>query len=217
VALIGYSRPLATPSVPAHKNQACPAILLLVPWFVLLDAHGHAVGPRVPIDSCHQPQRETLDALQALTLPTVAEKPIRRVASAGSISTGCSQQWKHELAVEAPDRQGLPAGSAQLQAPFRVCIYEVPAGHKDDELPVGDFVRGAVLEKAASAQLCWAVHDQPANSCGAHSTRFAVLMNVDSGDVSYVEMDGCFRVMPSQGGLRQGEQALADLLAKLVA
>src|SRR5438445_13830852 len=58
---------------------ACPAIAMIVPYFVLVDSAGKAYLPALPYTSCNLPQSAFIQELNALPFRVVSSTPIRRV------------------------------------------------------------------------------------------------------------------------------------------
>jgi hypothetical protein len=136
---------------------------------------------------------------------------------AEAAAAGCSQNWKNVLPVETA---GNHARSGTLPEPFpsgqqvRLCVYQVPSSDPG----TGNFVHGTVLpadRRTAVDHLLRAAG--PAEPCGTHAGRFALLQPVtDGGPPTYGELDGCHRIMADAGRggpvLAQGDAALAELL-----
>ena len=191
-----------------EKAEVCTAEAVVLPWFVLHDANGAWVRPRVPFDSCSRPRAEVLDALRALeTVPgseTVAGEP-------GSARTGCADAHADMIAVtgrrgtEASPAAAPPAESAQL----RLCVYRVPESEFGSGKPAGALESGTVLTTAAWTAVRSAFPPAGrAAPCTTPSGSFAVLEPLAGGPVTYVELSGCGRTMQDGAGLATGSPAL---------
>jgi hypothetical protein len=187
------------------------------PWLALVDAGGRWTRPGIPLDGCGDVRPEVRAALDALPLVTVATRPIREIESAEAAAAGCSQNWKDVLRTETAGNDARPG---TLPKPFpsgqqvRLCVYQVPGSDPG----TGDFVHGTVLptnRRTAVDHLLRAAG--PAEPCRTHAGRFALLQPVtDGGPTTYVELDGCHRIMSGAGPggpvIAQGDAALAGLL-----
>ncbi|MER7444525.1 hypothetical protein [Micromonospora avicenniae] len=193
---------------------------VVLPWLVLVDADGRWVRPDVPVDRCRKPRREVREALDALPLTTVATRKVAELVSAEAAAAGCKQRWKDVIALQAtpePDasRKALPEPFPAGHQ-FRVCVYEV----LKSEPGTGNFVYGTVLSpdhRTAIEQGLKAAGS--AAPCSARASRFALLWSVTSADTqTYVELDGCHRIMmvvpPGGPIIAQGDAALAELIGK---
>jgi hypothetical protein len=62
-------------------GQGCSPTGIVLPNFALVDARGHIVRPRLPVDDCDFPLPQALDALSALPWRTVTEQKLSQVRS----------------------------------------------------------------------------------------------------------------------------------------
>jgi hypothetical protein len=173
----------------------------------------------MPHGPCRELRTEVREALDALPLTTVATRPVAEIESAEAAAAGCSQSWKDMLSVYTAENL---ARRGALPEPFpagqqvRLCVYEVPKS----EPGIGNFVHGTVLPADR-----WTAVEHvlkaagPAEPCSAPASRFALLWSVTGGDrqTTYVELDGCHRIMvviPGGPVIAQGDAALAELIDK---
>jgi hypothetical protein len=57
---------LRAPSQTRRTDVICPDLVILVPWFGLVDDAGNVMRPLLPTDACGKPQTAVIAALQAL-------------------------------------------------------------------------------------------------------------------------------------------------------
>jgi hypothetical protein len=201
---------LRRPSSP-RTAQACTLELVPAPWFALVGSDGRVVRPAVPTDECRKPRREALAALQSLPYQTVAERRIRQVQSQQAIDTGCADEWKDVLVLEAG--QARPGGPGpvfdQRIDRLVVCTYRNAGG---EQPPAGVLSGGREARGEQLAELLAALEGAgPARSCRRQHSAFALLRPVGGGE-AYVELDGCRRVLAPDGTLRQADAQLIRLL-----
>jgi hypothetical protein len=201
---------LNRPSEPRTKGP-CPAIAMIVPYFVLVDSAGKGYLPALPYTSCMLPQSQFIQELNALPFHVVSSTPIRLVDSPLSQRSGCSQRWKDVVTIEAgsapPAGPAIPWPSPPIQV--RVCVY--PANNGADG---GDLIAGKVLDKPHTTQLLQAMLGSPiARACSMQHTGYAVILPAQpGGDPWYVELDGCERVLRPNHTLGQATNELLTLL-----
>ncbi|MDR7328204.1 MULTISPECIES: hypothetical protein [Catenuloplanes] len=218
-AVAALAAALRLPDLPGTAD-VCTADAIVLPWFVLHDAHGGWVRPGVPHDDCRKPRREVLAALSALQSTTVTETPVGEARSSLSAGTGCADTHADMIAVtagfgtEAPPAAAPPPGDAQL----RLCVYLVPENQRGSGKPAGTLESGAVLTAGAWAAVRAAFPPAAtAAPCAEASGRFAILEPVTSGLVTYVELSGCGRTMQDGAGLAAGAPALTAAIEAAVA
>lgn len=216
-ALVTALRLPDEPGVAEHCTMEMPG----APWLAVVDAGGRWLRPGIPVDTCGKIRPEVGEALAALRLTTVSTRPVAQLESDGAAAAGCSQRWKDVLSLETARTPG-PRSTA-LPQPFpagqrvRLCVYQVPKGAQGSD---GEFAHGTVLpidrrtaiERALTAA-------GPVAACGERASRFALLWSVTGGEPqTYVELDGCHRVMlvdyPGAPIIAQGDAALAELIDK---
>ncbi|NBE80178.1 hypothetical protein [Micromonospora rubida] len=209
---------LRLPDEPRTEGP-CTMEAVVFPWLALVDAGGRWVRPGLPVDRCGKPRPAVREALDALPLTTVATHPVAEIESAEAAAAGCSQTWKDMLSVETA---GNRVRRGALPEPFpagqqvRLCVYDVPKSAPG----TGNFVHGTVLpadRRTAIEHVLKAAG--PAEPCSAHASRFALLWSVTGGDPqTYVELDGCYRIVavayPGGPVIAQGDAALAELIDK---
>ncbi|MFC5924217.1 hypothetical protein ACFQGL_12765 [Micromonospora vulcania] len=202
----------------------CTLEMPWVPNLLLLDRQNRWVRPGLPVTGCGKPRAEVSNAVRGLRLTTVSEKVVRQLKSAGAAASGCQQDWSDVIAAETRDPTAPPRSgrvSIPSPAPLRVCVFRVPAQEQQTAQPTGTFEYGSVLprQRRAAIERAFAAL-LPATRCSAVAERFAVLQAADvtGGDVVYVELDRCRRVLttPVYGPptLAQANDALIALLEK---
>ena len=158
------------------------------PRVVWLEIGEATVPVRAPYDECAKPIPTATQAYDALVTIVEKRQPIRRVTSQLALDTGCAQEWKDVLAIEADLRRPVPtAAPTPLPAPVRACIYEVVGDG------AGRLTAGRTLspdeQDAVNAALAQARADSDCRRDGHH--RFAVLLPADQSEPTYVALDGC--------------------------
>lgn len=155
-----------------------------VVWFQLGET---PVPVRAPYDGCAKPIPEATAAYDALVTVVEERRPVAQVRSQLAVDTGCAQEWKDVLAIEAADSHPVPTvAPTSLSGTVRACGYDV----------VGDWVgrlsAGRILSpdelKSVNAALAQARPDADCRRDGHR--RFVVLLPVD-GEPTYVALDGC--------------------------
>jgi hypothetical protein len=200
---------------------ACTADAELLPWLALVDADGRWVRPDIPVGRCGKSRPEVREALGALSLTTVASWKVAVLVSAEAAAAGCSQGWKAELSLATEEnltRRGVLPEPFPAGRQIRLCVFEVL---KSDP-GTGNFVHGTVLPVDRRTAIEHALKAAgSAEPCSARASRFAVLRATTGEDPgTYVELDGCHRIMvtphPDAGGpaIAQGDAALAELIDK---
>ncbi|KOX10889.1 hypothetical protein ADK66_06870 [Micromonospora sp. NRRL B-16802] len=214
---------LRLPDQRGDEEVACTLDLVIPPWVALLDQQGRWLRPHLPVDGCTKPRPEVRAALDGLRLTTVATRTVGQVVSPAAEAAGCEQQWSDMVWAEGADGRPEPPapGAVPDAGPLRLCVYLVPAHERGGSKPAGDFAYGGALPPDRQANILRALATtRPAKPCGTPASRFAVLRQLDgSGAESYVELDGCRRVLvtPLGGGSRlgQGDAALTALLGPI--
>ncbi|TDC40042.1 hypothetical protein E1211_02045 [Micromonospora sp. 15K316] len=200
-------------------NGLCTRELSVAPWLVLVDADGRWVRPGLPLDRCGKLRSEVRDALAALPMTTVSTRTVAELVSAEAAAAGCSQDWKDTIALETETtvNPGVPREALPAPLPtgrqIRLCVYEV----RKSEPGTGSFVHGTVLTPQRSAAIGRALREAgPVRVCTEQASRFALLWATTGEDPqTYVELDGCHRVMVVRGDgsvPAQGDAALAELI-----
>ncbi|GAA1799600.1 hypothetical protein GCM10009682_21530 [Luedemannella flava] len=209
-----------------HRWGACTAIDHIIPFVVLLDADNRWVRPGTPSDSCGTIREEVRDAVTALKLTPVSKRLIREDLSSGAGKATCAEHWADMVWVRTTTQTGGPNWSTPGTPPLRdgdevrLCVYTVADSTRGSLMPTGDLDHDGVLTarqwRPIAAKLGAA---GPAPTCDAPATRFALLRRADNtGGDTYVELDGCRRVMsqPADGPPRIST-AGEDLIALIAA
>jgi hypothetical protein len=188
-----YAMPDARPTPTNDTStveQICPLSLSITPPIWL---HGAAVlAVRPPLGRCGNPIRGVYAALRRLTTQVVVSEPVRQVSSQLSIDSGCSDQGKNVMSIDA--ELGEPPSSESPQPlpiePHLVCTYQVTESGDDWRLIAADRIGPAQLEPINSAL----AESVPEASCrrGIES-RYAVMYPAerDGEFATYVAVDGC--------------------------
>jgi len=224
VADSGLSPFLAALRVPSQQrpgNIACPDYLRLAPWFALVDAAGTVLHPRLPTDQCGQVSGAAIAALAKLDFRVADAVRVRQTESPEVITSGCQQNWKDIVALEA-DRQSV--ASAGVFEPFEtgsptasalVCLYR--AGLAQSGLRVGTLIKGGTVVGRAATNIVGQLGSLAplAGPACPDADTFAVV-TYGAGSTAYAEIDGCNRVLTADNRLgRGGPKLIAQLNAAL--
>jgi hypothetical protein len=200
---------LRRPSDP-RSNGACPLVLVLPPYFLLVDASGRALLPAVPTDGCNRPRDEALKPLETLPFRAISETEVGTVQSQKSTDSGCSDSFKDLVALERDRARPAPAHHLWTYPvnSVRVCGYDRISG---GELPVGQLATGRTLTPEAAKPLLDALDRVgPATDCTAGHTRIAVVHSQSESAVA--ELDGCRRLLRPDHTLGQLDDPTLALL-----
>jgi hypothetical protein len=198
---------LRKPSEPTPSGIACPAIAMVLPWFVVIDDHGKVVQPSLPTDKCGLPLPGAGKVLSSLDFTAVDAVRVAQTRAPEAIKTGCDQQWKDMVAVEGARHSNGVAGAsegdlASSPSSVLVCLYK--ASPVDGGLRVGDLIKGATVGGDAAAALASAAATAgPLPAHCADASEFAVIAGG-----AYVELGGCERVLTGDGRLGTASSAL---------
>jgi hypothetical protein len=192
---------LGQPSNP-RSGGACPAMLVVPPYFALVDPTGKALLPTIPTDECGFPREQARTALEALPFRALSEKRVRQLESQQSIDSGCSESWKDELVIEgerATPGPATPVWPTPSDA-LRVCVYDTGGAVE----PVGRFASGRTITGDAARTLSEALDKAgPATTCATPHTRFAVVIRDGAAQRAVAELDGCRRLLRPNNTLGQ--------------
>jgi hypothetical protein len=202
-------------------RELCPAIINGVPWLAMLDAEGHWVRPRVPLDGCVSPRAEVATVIDP-SRRTRTTRVLYENESPEEAASGCGDKWKDEVwqtGANSDTANRPPEALDKLlddDARVYECIYRVPASEQRTDEPVGEITSLHLLPAGRWAAIKRQIQaSTPVQACNTPASRFALLM---PGTI-YVELDGCRRILvfaARQGAdtLRQAPAALTDLLTK---
>ncbi|HEY6749482.1 MAG TPA: hypothetical protein VI357_27660 [Mycobacteriales bacterium] len=202
----------------AHRppETVCPGVLILPPYFALVDASGTAVRPRVPRDICGQPQRQALAALQTLPFRETAATRLYQEQSQESIDTGCGQMWTDAFAGDTLAHT-RPAAARRIWSKtpdaVRICVWR-SARPGMPQLVSARTVSGGDL----GALLARLDRLPAARACGQVHQRFVVLEYLRRGwydDAVYAGLDGCRLVLRPDHTLGQLDPDTAELITTL--
>ena len=204
---------------PTPTDQVCALMLVVVPWFAVVDSHGAWLRPRVPTTSCGDPQPAVTSALDALAWTTVSATKATQVSTqaqaqkdADAAAAGCATPFKDMIAIEEADKaptSGTDRWPRIDATGATVCRYT--AGVDEDGMPALAFASGhraTATEAAAIADGLSATG--PVAVCHVKHTAVAVL-TTPGGAWYLVEDDGCHRVLDGNRGA--WGQATRGLLA----
>lgn len=206
---------LDQPDRKAPKDQICTSVFIATPSLVLVDAGGHHLYPRFPLDECHQPQGRARDQVDGMQWRTILIRRERQQFTQAQLDSHCAPAWKNELYYDArfnaSRSSGGPVFTFHPHAPLHACLFHTSAAAID----MGKFVGGRTLNAAQSDRMRAALSlGAPSGSCPAQRD-FAVIAT-SPGDSVNVELGGCWRVHRDAGpGTVGGADATAirDLLS----
>jgi hypothetical protein len=193
------------------------------PLPVVVEVGGSTLLVAPPTDACGKVRLEVEEAFTALHRSEVSRRPLRRERSAAAVAGGCDVQ-SDELATSAAYAE--PDGPGPVLAPStetHVCRYrsvypwgwsrwdwtrENRSGPAVGGEPQSGFraSESQVAEIGARLAAAW-----PAAPCEAVHTTFAVIRQGETS-MTFVELDGCRRILAPDGTLRQGDAVLVRLL-----
>jgi hypothetical protein len=214
---------------PTPENQSCDArlVLVLVPWFVVVEASGHVVRARMPLD-CGQPKAAVLAAFVALPYRQVSATPLRQeltvaqaAASTRADALGCTFNFEDMIALRATDGFNDATKPLLSSRPdtVAVCRYGVSSHYSQvngSRVSALEFVSGVAATPAETRRLLTALDaSTPVRACAAEHRDVVGLFS--SGAWVLVELDGCHRAAGDGGGLRQVPPAALALLATTIA
>ena len=208
------------PSQPTPAQQACDAMLVVVPWFGFFDARGHWLRVDVPRDSCGKPLGAVRTALDALTFTTIRETrlhqdltPEQARLESEATALGCTTQFKDMIAIVDADPgapRTVPGSVLGGARPTALCRFSAAADAQG--MPMLTFVSGERPSAGQGAALAAALEaGGPVRPCTARHTSVVGLFTAGN-DWVLVEVDGCHRVY---GGSAHWRQAAPALLAAL--
>ena len=167
--------------------------------------------PQAPHREMRQPQRQVLDAVQALHWMTVSTRRGQQVETQAGIESGCPAGWKDVISLEESFAHGRsprpsPGGRAFSPRPswLRVCMYHDRSGPLDTFLIGGSRISGT----AETALLAGIAAGRRSATCPQPHTMFAVLLPPQTGSLpAYVEIGGCQRVLRPDNRIGQASPA----------
>ena len=206
----------------AATARACTFEGAYPPWLVLLDGQHRWVRPGIPYDACGKPRIEVRTAVDGLKLTVLSSRPIRQIGSGQAVAAGCAQSWADMVWVMTNDRTRAwteHTGPVLSRPVTRLCSYQVPPDEQRTAKPGGEFAYGGPLGPDRAASIERAIRTAgPAAPCTTPAGQFAVLRTDPDVGQTYVEQDGCQRILilPNAGQplLRQATADLLTLLAK---
>ncbi|MDP9863349.1 MULTISPECIES: hypothetical protein [Streptosporangium] len=206
---------LRRPSERSIFGQDCTMELILVDYFVVVDASGRAVLPDLPTTVCRKPFRSALDAIRRLPYRVEKAISVRRIESEKAFRAGCGDKYMDviltvsRLRTEPPQ----PRQARQMWNPapkgLRVCVYRTV--DKARGTIEGRFESMRILKGRSLRTLLTALDSAPATDCPSDHTRFAVL---DTGfREAYAELDGCRNLVRPDGSFGRLTPDAVALLA----
>jgi hypothetical protein len=159
-----------------------------------VDAQGHWLVPKTPVDRCGHPLGLPLGEKRPPTgirWHVVSVRRIKQQISAPALAANCPMEWGNSVAWAGPPRDSA-GGLLFPLAPktVRICVFRTPP----DRFAVGHFVRGfGRLDASRTRRLLRALTGAgPRRGCAKQRT-FAVVIR-SPGSVASVELGGCWRV-----------------------
>jgi hypothetical protein len=187
---------LRRPSVRTPPSTACVMIGYPDPSFVLIDSHGRAIRPALPVKECGQPFPAPITHLQHLPWVTVSVRRTGQLATHAELAAGCDPHMKDVIQLTARGGFRLlhpSAGPVFSPRPprLRVCVYR-DRSHT--------FVRGGLLSQAAESTLLRAIAGgRTSTRCNVPHTSYAWLLAVSptsrGGQIAEAELGGCGRIL----------------------
>lgn len=207
---------LRLPSETAAPNAqyACPAMLMALPPFALVDAKGKVISPLLPHTVCAFPLRKVMDAINALPWRTETEQRLNQTRTQAEIDTGCSSAYKYlfDHPVSSTPQPWNRVDQPATPHPTRVCIYAVRPPSPGDDIAVGSFTHGAKLTPSQQGTVESAFShagEKPAPACTTRATRFVSVEETGT----LVELDGCKRIRWPNDFMSAAPDSLVQLLA----
>jgi hypothetical protein len=217
---------LRLPSQAAPINSACNLIGYVPVVITLTDTQGRQIKPLLPHEACGGPLPAAVDAIAALPWQTVATHQVRQTQSQMSIDTGCPDDYKPVIALQAGFGVGprKPLPFTTDVSSLQVCRY-VPRSDPESLMPlgnngsagvahVGHLTSVSTIDGANARALLAAVAAAPsARPCNQPDAPFAnVGTPGDNPAMLTVELGGCDRVL-IDSDLRQLDAATVSKLA----
>jgi hypothetical protein len=203
-ALQRYFEQPDRPNLP--KGGACLLVgrIIVVPTFV--DAHGHRLVPRTPVDHCGEP----LPRLPKVGWHTVSVRKLKLQVSAAALASHCAMAVKDVVAGAIGPLLPTSRGPLFQSNPrtLGVCVY------RTEDFEVGTFVRGFALDPARTRRLVAALRGSAPSGTCANQSLFATVGAKDA-DAVWVELGGCYRVARSYRGYTLGSANASVVRAML--
>jgi hypothetical protein len=190
-------------------NASCTAHWDPDPQVWLLDAAGRAARPAWPRDVCSHLQERPLEVLARVTFAESGRRRIEVVTPQAALDSGCEVAVKNVVGVDAPTADGTGSLTGlQASGSGRACRYDIEAA----DVLTGTFAAGARLEGRLWRDLVRALAAAGAARPCTDPPGALALIGTPGGEIAYVELDGCRRILTPDGGLRQ---ATFDLVARV--
>lgn len=196
----------ATPDAPL-TDGACTAELP-DPRVVWLKMGGDVIGVRAPRDPCAKPTAPAIAAFSALTTEPLVEEKLQQASSSLADESGCSQEWKDMLSIEAGEG-AAPSAVPPLPLtgePLVACSYSSYSSPDSGELVAAKPLDASAIA-AINAELAKSTADA---TCERAGHQLFVVMLTPDGGATYVSVDGC--AAQQDGGWWRGTDALRALL-----
>ncbi len=188
-----YFEQRSRPDLPGTGMCTANLVVMLAPVFV--DAGGHWIVPKVPVDGCNHPLglAKGMKKIWPIRWHVVSVKKIRLMISAPALAAGCDMGMgrpaEHYSSLRYPPFAGLHPWTV------RVCIYRTTARHKW----VGKFVRGVRLDRPQTKRLLSALRYGAASGPCTMTRDFAEVIARHPSASAGVELGGCYRVNGGPG------------------
>jgi hypothetical protein len=216
---------LRLPSEVLPSGTGCLDIGHISPVITVTDTKGRQFNPDIPGQACGSVLPAAAAAIRAVPWKTVGTTAVRQSQSQIATESGCPDQYKPVIAMQAAESSGPPrAEPVPATAPhLRICRYDldpdpsaaIPIGVNGSAGPArsGRLAAASTVDgPVAQAFLTAVAAAPPARACTQPEAPFAT---VDPGDGTgphvTVELGGCYRA------LVDGENYLRQLDAATVA
>ncbi|MGH8861997.1 MAG: hypothetical protein ACRDVG_12330 [Jatrophihabitantaceae bacterium] len=199
--LAGLLAALDRPDTPATPGERCLDYLDLDPALYLVDADGKDIHPRYTRDGCGHLQRGAVKATDRLSWNTAGVTKVSLDIPNDPVQRECGNGWKDVISIEAGLKSSSAGGAELPSSTAIVCVYLVI----DDPIS-GRYIRGVHLDPTLTAALRSAL-DRPGRpgTC-VQQKKFAVVHDA-SGQLVYVELGGCWRVLRADGSVGRADAA----------
>jgi hypothetical protein len=175
-----------------HGTGACTLDLVWFPRWgpAFVDASGHWMVPRTPLDICKKPIGWPNGTKPApIGWRTVSVRKLKLEISARALTAHCGLNWGAKLPI-GMSNPGSTRIFAVAPNTVRVCVYRTAGSvHR-----IVGFVRALTLDQSHAAQLLAALdRTGPTTNCRASHTVAVVFMG-QGLSAPNVELGGCFRI-----------------------
>lgn len=191
----------------ATHETSCALYLDIDPALYFVDAAGRIVHPRYPRDGCGHLQRAAVAATNAIGWSTLSLTKVQLDIPKDPVARACGRAWKNMISVEsahAGTSRGGPVLARDAGRPLIVCRY-----HMSTDPVAGTYVYGTRLSAGNSATLLTSL-DQPAPTTPCSAQQDFVVVHAPPGEIAYIELGGCWRVLRDDNTLGSANRATAE-------